>query len=347
MLPWWLCVFGFSKLASCWRLISSRLVCCWSFDIVVWLALLASLGFFVSGSMFPFVQGSLFPFTGLYMPVHMTCWSPAMFFDLYNFLHLIKKKKEKDRAKIELLVSQERESRKRCSPPPWSGFPHVCWRLLLFEFSLAFFVFFVLLSSLSPFPPLFSLPTCSSFQMSKNKRKAASTVARRQDALHAPIVVPDDHDHDGDGSVVLALTIALGTKPNAFPCEPRTDLPPMSSSQPSDVCLSDLQPASMMVVASGSTSLDEVWVENCFVDSDEEILEEDQLDFNFSDEECDDSPKSPTLLPVENVSSPPPSGGRVPDTTTVAGNPIFFTLGSSKWRDLFFSNRSTVSYIKL
>uniref|UniRef100_A0A2K1XY33 DUF4283 domain-containing protein n=1 Tax=Populus trichocarpa TaxID=3694 RepID=A0A2K1XY33_POPTR len=162
--------------------------------------------------------------------------------------------------------------------------------------------------------------------MSKNKRKAASTVARRQDALHAPIVVPDDHDHDGDGSVVLALTIALGTKPNAFPCEPRTDLPPMSSSQPSDVCLSDLQPASMMVVASGSTSLDEVWVENFFVDSDEEILEEDQLDFNFSDEECDDSPKSPTLLPVENVSSPPPSGGRVPDTTTAT-----LTIHDSGW----------------
>ncbi|KAL9400788.1 hypothetical protein Peur_004637 [Populus x canadensis] len=41
----------------------------------------------------------------------------------------------------------------------------------------------------------------------------------------------------------------------------------------------------MMVVASSSTSLDEVRVEDCSVDSDEEILEEDQLDFNFTDEE--------------------------------------------------------------
>jgi len=36
----------------------------------------------------------------------------------------------------------------------------------------------------------------------------------------------------------------------------------------------------------------------------------------------------------------------VPNTTTVAGNPIF-TLGNSKWRGIFFSNRSTVSCTKL
>jgi hypothetical protein len=126
--------------------------------------------------------------------------------------------------------------------------------------------------------------------MAKNKRKATSIVACRQDVLHAPIVVPNDHDHDGDGSVVLALTVVPGTKPDVVPCEPYTNLPPMPSSQPSDVCLSDLQPALVMVVASGSTSLDEVRVEDCSIDSDEEILEEDQLDFNFTDEECDDSP---------------------------------------------------------
>ncbi|KAL9400762.1 hypothetical protein Peur_004611 [Populus x canadensis] len=111
--------------------------------------------------------------------------------------------------------------------------------------------------------------------MAKNKRKATSTVACRQDVLHAPIAVPNDHDHDGDGSVVLALMVVLGTKPDVGPYEPYTDLSPMPSSQPSDVCLSDLQLASVMVVTSGSTSLDEVRVEDCSVDSDEEILKED------------------------------------------------------------------------
>jgi len=41
------------------------------------------------------------------------------------------------------------------------------------------------------------------------------------------------------------------------------------------MCPSDLQPVSEMAVASGSKSLDEVLVEDCFVDSDEKILEED------------------------------------------------------------------------
>jgi hypothetical protein len=134
------------------------------------------------------------------------------------------------------------------------------------------------------------LPPVPLFKWQRTKKKTTSIVAYRQDVLHAAIAVPNDHDHDGDGSVVLALTVVPGTKPDVIPCEPCTNLPPMPSSQPSNVCLSDLQPASVMVVASGSTSLDEVRVEDFSVDSDEEILEKDQLDFNFTDEECDDSP---------------------------------------------------------
>nr|TKS16587.1 hypothetical protein D5086_0000022350 [Populus alba] len=96
--------------------------------------------------------------------------------------------------------------------------------------------------------------------MAKNKGNATSIVARRQDVVHAPIAVPDDHDPDGDGFVVLALKV----------------------------------------------DHDEAWVRDCFVDFDDAILEEDRLDFNFSDEKCVDSPKSPTLPPTKNVSSPLP-----------------------------------------
>jgi hypothetical protein len=142
--------------------------------------------------------------------------------------------------------------------------------------------------------------------MAKNKRKATSIVARRQDAFHAPIAVPNDHDPNGDGLVVLALKVDPSTKHVTVPCEPCTILSPMSSSLLSDMCPSDPHPASVMVVASGSKSLDEAQVKDCSVDFDDAILEEDRLDFNFSNEEYVDSPKSPILPPAENVSSPLP-----------------------------------------
>ncbi|XP_011016015.1 PREDICTED: uncharacterized protein LOC105119564 isoform X2 [Populus euphratica] len=92
----------------------------------------------------------------------------------------------------------------------------------------------------------------------------------------------------------------------------------MPLSQTNDASPNDLQPIPKMAIASGSKSLDEVLVEDCL--DDEEILEEEQLDFNFSDEDCDGSPKSPTLLPANKVSPSYPFGGRVPDTTTITGS---------------------------
>ena len=106
--------------------------------------------------------------------------------------------------------------------------------------------------------------------------------------------------------MVLALTVVPATKPDVVPCAPDPDPSPSPSSQPCEVGLSALHPASELVVASGSKSLDEVLVEDCSIASDEEILDEDQLDFNFSDEECDDSPQALALLPVEKVPSPSP-----------------------------------------
>ena len=202
--------------------------------------------------------------------------------------------------------------------------------------------------------------------MAKNKRKATSTIARRQDASPAHIIGLKVHDHDGDGSEVLALMVVPADDPDAVPCVPcPVPLPP---SPPRDVGLSAPHPAPAMVVTSGSGHLDVVLMEDCNVGSDDEILDEDQLDFNFSDEEGDDSPQAPAVLPAKNLSSPPlviptkqlptsslpksvmpsspSSGSRELAPSSVAGKPLS-TPSSSKWRDLFFSNRSTVSCTKL
>jgi len=129
--------------------------------------------------------------------------------------------------------------------------------------------------------------------MVKNKRKATSTVARRQDASSAHIVGPKVHDHDGDGSAVLAPTVVPADDPDAVPCIPCPVPPPLPPSPPRDVGLSAPHTAPAMVVTSGSRHLDAVLVEDSNVGSNDEILDEDQLDFNFSDEEGDDSPQAP------------------------------------------------------
>ncbi|KAL9363701.1 hypothetical protein Peur_041574 [Populus x canadensis] len=118
-----------------------------------------------------------------------------------------------------------------------------------------------------------------------------------------------------------------------------------------------------MAAASSSKHLDVVLVEDC---SDDEILDEDQLDFNFSDEECEDSPQAPSMLPAPHLSPPPPllpaeqppllpkkvmssapiSGSKELAPPSVAGNPIP-APSINKWRDLFSSNKSTNPCTKL
>lgn len=87
----------------------------------------------------------------------------------------------------------------------------------------------------------------------------------------------------------------------AVSCPPCLAPPPLPPSSPHDVGSSQL--ASAMAVASGSKHLDVVLVEDC---SDDEILDEDQLDFNFTDEECEDSPQAHAMLPAPLLSPPPP-----------------------------------------
>jgi hypothetical protein len=91
-----------------------------------------------------------------------------------------------------------------------------------------------------------------------------------------------------------------------------------------------------MMVASGSKSMEVVLVEDC---SDEEDLEEEKLDFTFSEEECEGSPKYPSLLSTKHV-SPPCIDGQNLDITTTTGKSLSPPPSSSKWRDLFSSNRN-------
>jgi len=231
-------------------------------------------------------------------------------------------------------------------------------------------LFSVSLISFSCFPPLFHLSRLSFFQMAKNKRKANSTVARRQESSPTPVVVPKIHDHDGDGSSILVLTVAPATEPSADPCAPRPVPPPLPPSPPRDVGPSSPHPALSLVVTTGSKLLHAALVDACAVVSDDEILDEDQLDFNFSDEECVDSPQATAPLPAQPVLSPAPllpvalppppplpplqsglptsfiSGGGEPAPTADAGKSPSAS-SSGKWHDLFHSNRSSGSCTKL
>nr|TKS15655.1 hypothetical protein D5086_0000031150 [Populus alba] len=194
--------------------------------------------------------------------------------------------------------------------------------------------------------------------MAKNKRKATSAVGRRQDTSPANIVSPKGNDHDGDSSMVLAPTVGTDVGPDEVACAPSPAPPPLPPSSPRDV-------GPMMAVASGSRFLDAVLVEDCSGGSDDEILGEDQLDLNFSDEDCDSpqGPKilptlilSPPLIPIEKVHSfslqqsdmpqAPTSGILEPASPSGAGNPIPGPT-TSKWRDILFSNRSTTSCTRL
>jgi len=147
-----------------------------------------------------------------------------------------------------------------------------------------------------PFPHLSSFPARAYFQIARNKRKATTTVSRRQDHLHAPISDPDDHD----GSMVLALKVVHGSQSGVVLHESNSDPPLIPSSPTNGANPSNPHLDHEMMVASGSKSMEAVLVEDY---SDEEDLEEEQLDFTFSEEECEVSPKSPSLLSATCVSS--------------------------------------------
>lgn len=182
------------------------------------------------------------------------------------------------------------------------------------------------------FPLLSSFPARAYFQMARNKRKATATVPRRQDHLHAPVSNPDDHD----GSVVLALKVVHGSQSSVVLHESNSDPRPIPSSSTSGANPNNPHLDHEMTFVSGSKFIEEVLVEDC---SDEKDLEEEKLDFTFSEEECEGSPKYPSLLSTKHV-SPPCIDGQNLDITTTTGKSLSPPPSSSKWRDLFSSNRN-------
>nr|TKR97158.1 hypothetical protein D5086_0000216380 [Populus alba] len=114
--------------------------------------------------------------------------------------------------------------------------------------------------------------------MAKTRWKIVATVSRGKDTLH--VHVPDDPNHDG--SIISPFC------PDVLPTIPE--------------------------ISSGSKLLDTVTVEDCSEDEAlvKVLLEEEQLDFSFSDDDCCDvSPKSPPLLSPPTTPIPPLIASRV------------------------------------
>jgi hypothetical protein len=90
-------------------------------------------------------------------------------------------------------------------------------------------------------------------------------------------------------------------------------------------------------VANNSPPLDEFIIENCF---DDEDLEEEQLDFTFSEEEYErSSPSSPAPVSPEIPASPKGASFNPSNNVQVGKSPSYPPV-SGRWRDLFSFNRS-------
>ncbi|KAJ6868833.1 hypothetical protein NC651_033814 [Populus alba x Populus x berolinensis] len=97
------------------------------------------------------------------------------------------------------------------------------------------------------------------------------------------------------------------------------------------------------LVANGSTSLDGFLVEGC---SDEEDLEEEKLDFTFSEEKYKSSPSSPA--PATPVIPTSLKGASVdPSKTEKAGQSHSTPPASGRWRYMFSSNHNISTCSKL
>jgi hypothetical protein len=97
-------------------------------------------------------------------------------------------------------------------------------------------------------------------------------------------------------------------------------------------------------VDNSSPPLDVFIVEDC---SDDEDLEEEQLDFTFFKEEYERSPPS-SLAPVTlEIPTSPKSASFNPSNNVKAGKSPSSPSVSGRWRDMFSSNRSIFSCPKL
>ena len=202
----------------------------------------------------------------------------------------------------------------------------------------------IILASPSPFLyffkfrfPLFSLfPAWCSFQMAKSKRKLTS----RGKAITRSSV-PDDHLY------ARSIVLAVQAPSAGLPSSSSTFLHP---APPPPACA--LDPAVLPPLPAVSPHpLESVTVQDCSSaeDLEEALLEEEQLDFSFSDEDGDDTP---LLSPSAGLSGvrPPPSAvveDCAPLTTDVAGTSLASSPGSRVWKDLFSAGKQSAPCTKL
>jgi len=189
--------------------------------------------------------------------------------------------------------------------------------------------------------------------MAKSKRKPAAAVKHPQVPLHAPV---PSHTNQG-GSLVLGLKSALGTLDSSLAHLPRADLssPPIVITG-SGAGTSSSREEDGAPVDNTNATLDGFLEDGC---SEDEDLEEEQLDFSCSEEEYEASPPPSSLAPVspDPPSSPapvvaePPASSKgatfIPSSSVKAGNPHVPPPANGKWRDLFSSNRNFSSCPKL
>ena len=158
--------------------------------------------------------------------------------------------------------------------------------------------------------------------MAKHKRKAIATATRGKATLHASTP---------DRSIVLAVK-ALSS----------SSFPPLASAVSSSV----LEP--IPEAAPGPTSIDGVFVDDGSEDDvlAGDLLDEERLDFSFTDDDCEDLLPSPPLFPPLAGPVPgPPSSGCPPSTTVVAGSSP--PSGGKVWTYLFSTSKSSTPCTKL
>ncbi|KAJ6912030.1 hypothetical protein NC652_022342 [Populus alba x Populus x berolinensis] len=129
------------------------------------------------------------------------------------------------------------------------------------------------------------------------------------------------------------------------PQDPFTYLPSFPAVIPSSgTGTSTAKEADGSPVDNTNASLDGFIMEDC---SDDEDLEEEQLDFSCFEEEYERSPpSSPTLVTLEPPASP--KGATFTRSNAIkTSNPPSSSPVSGKWRDLFSSNQNTTSCPKL
>ncbi|KAL9376456.1 hypothetical protein Peur_030576 [Populus x canadensis] len=158
--------------------------------------------------------------------------------------------------------------------------------------------------------------------MANHKRKAIATATRGTTTLH--VSAPDR-------SIILDVK-ALSS----------SSFPPLASA----VCSRVLEPIPKAVP--GPASLYDIIVDDCSEDDvlAGHLLEEERLDFSFTDEDCEELLPSSSLFPPSTGLVPTPLSSSCPPSTTVVAGSSPPSSGKV-WTDLFSTNKPSSPCTKL